>query len=89
MSSNPRILQTTFEKIFGELHQVRDSFFAQLIPREMGVITGVSRGIAQVSDLPGVGSEELLKFPGDIFGIAFNVDEHEIGVVLLGDYSHL
>jgi F-type H+-transporting ATPase subunit alpha len=31
----------------------------------------------------------MLKFPGDVFGIAFNVDEDEIGVVLLGEYSHL
>ena len=55
----------------------------------MGTITSVSTGIAKVSGLPGVGFEELLKFPGDVFGIAFNVDEDEIGVVLLGDYWHL
>ena len=42
-----------------------------------------------MSGLPSVGFEELVKFPGDVFGIAFNVDEKEIGVVLLGEYSHL
>ena len=42
-----------------------------------------------MSGLPGVGFEELVKFPGDVFGIAFNVDEDEIGVVLLGEYWHL
>ena len=36
-----------------------------------------------------MGFEELLEFPGGVFGIAFNVDEDEIGVVLLGDYWHL
>jgi F-type H+-transporting ATPase subunit alpha len=36
-----------------------------------------------------VGFEEVLKFPGDLYGIAFNVDEDEIGVVLLGDYWRL
>ena len=36
-----------------------------------------------------MGFEELLEFPGGVFGIAFNVDEDEIGVVLLGEYSHL
>ena len=45
--------------------------------------------LRRVSGLPGVGSDELVKFPGDVFGIAFNVDETEIGVVLLGDYAHL
>ena len=42
-----------------------------------------------MSGLPGVGFEELVTFPGGVFGIAFNVDEDEIGVVLLGDYWHL
>jgi F-type H+-transporting ATPase subunit alpha len=36
-----------------------------------------------------VGFEELLKFPGGVYGIAFNVDEDDIGVVLLGEYWHL
>src|ERR1700687_1677513 len=31
----------------------------------------------------------MVKFPGDVLGIAFNVDEDEIGVVLLGEYWHL
>jgi F-type H+-transporting ATPase subunit alpha len=52
-------------------------------------VTNVSTGIARVSGLPGVGFEEVLKFPGDVYGIAFNVDEDEIGVVLLGDYWQL
>jgi F-type H+/Na+-transporting ATPase subunit alpha len=55
----------------------------------VGTITSVSTGIARVSGLPGVGFEELVKFPGGVFGIAFNVDEDEIGVVLLGEYWHL
>ncbi|WP_342346979.1 alternate F1F0 ATPase, F1 subunit alpha, partial [uncultured Nitrospira sp.] len=57
--------------------------------REVGRITNVSTGIARVSGLPRVGFEEVLKFPGDVYGIAFNVDEDEIGVVLLGDYWQL
>ena len=55
----------------------------------MGTITSIATGIAKVSGLPGVGFEEVLKFPGDVYGIAFNVDEDEIGVVLLGDYWQL
>ncbi|MCK9202726.1 MAG: alternate F1F0 ATPase, F1 subunit alpha, partial [Gallionella sp.] len=49
----------------------------------------LSTGIARVSGLPGVSYEEVVKFPGNLFGIAFNVDEDEIGVVLLGDHSLL
>jgi F-type H+-transporting ATPase subunit alpha len=55
----------------------------------VGTIVSIATGIAKVSGLPSVGFEELVKFPGDVLGIAFNVDEDEIGVVLLGEYSHL
>ena len=61
----------------------------QLTPHEVGIVTNVSTGIATFSGLPSVGFEELVKFPGGLLGIAFNVDEDEIGVVLLGDYQNL
>ena len=89
MKLAPDLLQATFEQTFSILQQARRSFSPQLQPREIGTITSIATGIAKVSGLPGVGFEEVLKFPGDIFGIAFNVDEDEIGAVLLGDYWHL
>jgi F-type H+-transporting ATPase subunit alpha len=55
----------------------------------VGYVTSVSTGIVKVSGLPGAGFEELLKFPGNLFGIAYNIDEDEIGVILLGDDSML
>ena len=85
----PESLQNVYDSAFAGLRQGREAFTPQLTPREVGTITSVSTGIAQVSGLPGVGSDELVKFPGAVFGIAFNVDEDEIGVVLLGEYWHL
>ena len=85
----PTNLKDVFDNAFTEISEVLKSFTPKLTPREMGTITTVSTGIANVSGLPSVGFEELVKFPGDVFGIAFNVDEKEIGVVLLGEYSHL
>lgn len=83
------LLRPAVNDLFRGLQQARDSFQWTLSPREVGVITSISTGVAKVFGLPGVSFEELLKFPGDIYGIAFNVDEDEIGVVLLGDYWHL
>ena len=85
----PESLQSVFDSTFAEISKVRETFTPQLSPREVGAIKTVSTGIANVSGLPGVGFEELVKFPGEVFGIAFNVDENEIGVVLLGEYWHL
>ena len=82
-------LENVIDSTFLGISQARESFVPPLRPREVGTITSVATGIAKVSGLPGVGIEEVLKFPGDIYGIAFNVDEHEIGVVLLGSYSRL
>jgi len=89
MNTVPGSLQSVFDGAFSGMSQGRETFAPQLTLREVGAITTVATGIATVSGLPGVGFEELLEFPGGVFGIAFNVDEGEIGVVLLGDYQDL
>lgn len=89
MSASSDSLQNVFDQAFAGFSKARQIFKPQLTPREMGTITSVSAGIARVSGLPGVGADELVSFPGDLFGIAFNVDPDEIGVVLLGEYQHL
>jgi len=89
VNAAPEGLQHVFDRAFAGISEVRAAFTPELTPREVGTITNVSTGIAKVAGLPHAGSEELLRFPGDVFGIAFNVDEGEIGVVLLGEYWHL
>jgi F-type H+-transporting ATPase subunit alpha len=85
----PESLQNDFDRAFAGISQVREGFTPELTPREVGTITSIATGIAKVSGLPGVGFDELVTFPGDVLGIAFNVDADEIGVVLLGEYWHL
>jgi F-type H+-transporting ATPase subunit alpha len=85
----PQPLQTLFDQTFAAIGQARDRFVHRLKPHEIGTIATVSTGIAKVSGLPSVGFEELLAFPGEVFGIAFNLDPDEIGVVLLGDFWQL
>jgi F-type H+-transporting ATPase subunit alpha len=82
-------LESVFDRAFTGIGQAREAFTPRLTLREVGRVTTVSTGIATVVGLPNVGFEELLSFPGGVSGIAFNVDEDEIGVVLLGDYAHL
>jgi len=89
MIATPETLQSAFDRAFTDLRQTREKFSPQLTPHEVGTIMSISTGIARVSGLPNAGYDELLKFPGNVFGIAFNVDPGEIGVVLLGEYSHL
>jgi len=85
----PDTLSGVIEHTFAGLREGRERFSLPLAPREIGTVISVSTGIARVSGLPGVGADELVAFPGAVFGIAFNIDEDEVGVVLLGDYWRL
>lgn len=89
MNTAPESLQSVLDRTFAGISQAREAFTPQMTTKEVGTIISVYTGIAKVSGLPGVGFEELVKFPGDVFGIAFNLDEDEIGVVLLGAYQDL
>lgn len=89
MSTAPESLQSALDQAFHGMRRARESFTPHFEPREVGTITSISTGIATVSGLPGVGFGELVKFPGGVFGVAFNLDEDAIGVVLLGEYWHL
>jgi len=89
MSMEPESLQAVFDGAFAAMGQVRETFTPRLTPREVGTLTSIATGIAKVSGLPGVGYDELVMFPGDVPGIAFNVDVDEVGVVLLGEYWQL
>ncbi len=52
---------------------------------ETGSIIQVGDGIAKVYGLDGAMSGEMLEFPGNLFGIALNLEEDNVGVVLMGD----
>jgi F-type H+-transporting ATPase subunit alpha len=83
------VLQDAVETAFGGVRQGLADFKPTMTPQEIGIVKNVAIGIATVSGLPGVGYEELVRFPGGIVGIAFNVDEDEIGVILLGRFEDL
>jgi F-type H+/Na+-transporting ATPase subunit alpha len=55
--------------------------------REVGTVLSVGDGIARVYGLDRVMSNELLEFPRGLFGLALNLEEEDVGVVLLGE-SH-
>jgi F-type H+-transporting ATPase subunit alpha len=83
------LIQTAVNRAFADLRTARTAFAPQMALREVGTVVEVSTGVAIVFGLPGVGYEELIRFPGGLLGMAFNLDADEIGVVLLGDYQDL
>ncbi|MDS1112160.1 F0F1 ATP synthase subunit alpha [Gordonia westfalica] len=77
------------DEIKGAIEQYVSSFEAEASRDEVGTITDTSDGIAHVSGLPSAMANELLEFPGGVLGVALNLDEDEIGAVILGDYESL
>jgi F-type H+-transporting ATPase subunit alpha len=82
-------LTAVLNETFAVFERVLDRHAAEMTAQEVGTLRYVGHGIARVDGLPGVQAEELIRFPGDALGLAFNLDEDEVGVVLLGAYTGL
>ena len=54
--------------------------------REVGTVLEVGDGIARVYGLSNVMVGEMVEFPGGVTGLAFNLEENSVGVIILGDY---
>lgn len=76
-------LHEVLDEAFGLLDRVVESHQSELVPEEVGRVVFVGHGTARVEGLPGVRSQELVRFPGDRLGMAFNLDPQEVGVILL------
>jgi F-type H+-transporting ATPase subunit alpha len=56
---------------------------------EVGTVLQIGDGIARVYGLSGCMATELVEFPGDVFGMALNLEEDNVGVVIFGESSHI
>jgi F-type H+-transporting ATPase subunit alpha len=82
-------LSISSEDIAQALRTYVEGFDPSLAREEVGRVTEAGDGIARVSGLPGALANELLEFPGGVLGLAFNLDEDEIGCVILGESDHI
>ncbi len=75
--------------IVEELKKNIAHFQKEIEKEETGKVTEVGDGIARISGLSKCQAGEMLEFPGDVFGLALNLEEETVGCVLLGDYEHI
>ncbi len=66
-----------------------ESFAPSVEREEVGRVVEAGDGIARVKGLPRAMANELLEFPGGVLGLAFNLDEDEIGCIVLGASSQI
>lgn len=55
----------------------------------IGIIRSIGDGVAKIEGLSKVMLNEMIEFPGGVMGLAMNLEENEVGTILLGDDSHL
>lgn len=82
-------LQDVLHDATGLVDRAMRSRRTELVPEEVGRVSFVGHGTARVDGLPGVKSLELVRFPGDKLGMAFNLDPSEVGVILIDSAESL
>ena len=55
----------------------------------IGTVREISDGVAKIEGLSGAALNEMLEFPNGIFGIALNLEETEVGAIIIGDFEHI
>jgi F-type H+-transporting ATPase subunit alpha len=66
-----------------------DNYETKIAVDEVGTVMSIGDGIARIYGLDKVMAGELLSFPHDVAGIAMNLEEDQVGTVLMGDYTEI
>jgi F-type H+-transporting ATPase subunit alpha len=66
-----------------------ENYESKIAVDEVGTVISLGDGIARIYGLDKVMSGELLEFPHDVAGIAMNLEEDQVGAVLLGEYTEI
>jgi F-type H+-transporting ATPase subunit alpha len=77
------------EEISSIIRQQIEKYKAEIEVSDVGTVIQVGDGIARVYGLEKCMASELLEFPGGTMGMALNLEEDNIGCVLLGPYTHI
>src|ERR1700740_2999017 len=75
--------------ILQELETTISGLKADTTRSNVGTVREVGDGVAKVEGLSDVMLNEMLEFPGGLYGIALNLEETEVGAILVGDYSEV
>src|SRR5689334_24003107 len=81
--------QIRADEITSILRQEIENYERAIDVTETGSVISVGDGIARIHGLEKVMAGELIEFPHDVAGIAMNLEEDQVGSVLLGDYTEI
>lgn len=75
------------KNLTSELRQQIDEFSPEIELKDVGSVIEAGDGIARVAGLANVQAQELVRFANGVQGIAFNLEEDAVGVLIMGEYS--
>ncbi|MGE9293026.1 MAG: F0F1 ATP synthase subunit alpha, partial [Puniceicoccales bacterium] len=78
-------MSTVLEQIQAEIAKLE----TQAVKTNVGNIVQIADGVARIDGLSEAMYNEMIEFPGGVYGIALNLEEDDVGVVILGDASEL
>ncbi|MES2220512.1 MAG: F0F1 ATP synthase subunit alpha [Acidobacteriota bacterium] len=81
--------QIKADEISQLLREQIDNFESRVRVDEVGTIISLGDGIARIHGLDKVMAGEMLEFPHGVGGLAMNLDEDQVGAVLMGDYTEI
>lgn len=82
-------MQIRAEEISKIIREQIQNFEQKVQMEEIGTVLSAGDGIAKVYGLDNAMSGELVEFPGGVYGIVFNLEEDNVGIVVMGDYEHI
>ncbi|RLD07600.1 MAG: F0F1 ATP synthase subunit alpha [Chloroflexi bacterium] len=77
------------KQITGDLQQQIDAFEPEIGISDVGTVTESGDGIARVKGLANVRAQELVQFQNGVMGIAFNLEQDSVGVIIMGVYDEI
>lgn len=80
-----RLVNLRPEEISSVIKEQIKNYTAKLETTDVGTVIQVADGIARIHGLENAMQGELLEFPGEVYGMVMNLEEDNVGVVLLGD----
>lgn len=82
-------MQIKAEEISQIIRDQIKNFDQKVEMQEVGTIISAGDGIAKVYGLDNAMAGELLELPGGVYGVVFNLEEDNVGIVIMGDYQHI
>jgi F-type H+-transporting ATPase subunit alpha len=71
------------------LHKQIEAYVPEIRAQDIGTVIEAGDGIARATGLAGVRAQELVQFANGVMGIAFNLEQEAVGIIIMGDYSEI